>query len=1627
MTRLLTVFDRVGIICPGSAEIWGRDALLNRWIRRAIAEVRSAGVACFRCSRQMEQCEISVDGMHLSNAECNKKAMGEAVLSVYRYLNMTIPPRANFLDDRIDSVDAAGAWTTALNPDCKLKLFIDGESCCLTQNQVHQTAVSSGRTVRPTSAPSEQTDVGNDIVQKPNITVRSLVRDLTEPVTSSESYQYMGFDVTEWMDDREGEIVINFLDATFGHLTEMLKFVDGPACRTYIMARDNFPQWLSWYKSVGCYHVRDISHIDSHPPVDAQLLAPVQSESQHRTKVVGGTCSFCNQPKHLLHECAEFNKIKCWWCRSKEHNFNHCPEYITSYPQYANMILKEREDEETRRKLKARVEYINWYTSQGKCFYCRTDDHTYRDCYDAGKHQIFNDCPVDPDNNKCFICGETDHIMVNCHWICQRSYAKLCVRCGSRAHVTSACDAIKCFMCGKFGHKQNVCPKFSCDLPASWAVFSSSSSSAAVPSVGMTSAAVPSAGKLDCGHAKDDLRHDCQKCMLHYEKLEEQLQNTQVSEDVDMSTEKADPGPDATVLLESKPDVVMLTESAHVDLTVDAASATGVTSGPTSIRNFDARVDQDGVHVQSDGRVTVMQNGDIVRTFASQFDCNQWLDKTLGSADVRWNLFKDTRTIGQIQEQPKAAAAVPAKAMPVTRSVTQPPPPPPVPVGWSPTPPPVPKNIGKGKGKNNVCDRCGSKSHSTDACVARGCFSCGVFGHKQDSCPARKLEWPPISFGSEPASASSVRKTQAIHPTAPVVSNSDKLTCSHTKDALDNSCVICQLYGNMIKETASSVISPEPVVVPHACKDVPMSGEAALPQASEDVLMSAEEAPPNSNENTPMSGESEYKWKPVAHGQWSKVEAVETVPQDISSITETAVYVPEATLDQPIAAVVVGGTALVEQVNCIPCRYCGKHDHDFAECPEQLPKKRRFDEPIVFGASPVDAACIPAVAPSMEVGLLPNIARTVDMPAELKPVIEALQHSASSDANLEESKRARVSETQPISTPPMATLAQVSVQTVAASLSEFAGSSSSSFQPDVMQDQVVAVPSAELGSVAGAAGSVAGSVQSLEFVSDKNFPGSTTVAGHRRITQAPTMTPEEAAPIKEKFAIDRKQCLDNVASIFCNEYDWQHCKFEKNRIARWNMVFEEDGGHLATVSEILRWGSGSIQPPPIQLINLLVSLLQGRVELHDEEFQPVTCRSHGWARIDIVLEIIAKMWPSTPELQLDTLIDCIWHDPARRLELYVSHVAAVPPAGRDADNHLPTHVRTLHGHDKRLGIPVASVFGSWQKFNYEAPKYVYHFTTPSALSDIARANEICPGGLTNDRGVQCVYCSPVHANADLNLPGCARKPQQTSYMVLDFYLMLSDGISAFYAADGTVCVVGPIQSGYVVHVSDLQYGETWFFRNFEITKYGNSVQTVEMRRQSRLLKTFPCIVCGGLNWMGFHVCFHCTRPHFYPYQMPKLDEVNPRWQQAWIIAPSEELLARCKKSLHEARRLKGQVPYAVFNLKPPSQEVLKRRHTNSCGNPCTLASTFDKSQDRWLKSLNKNVTNYPDVMDRIKSSAPFRINLANHLLHLDCYPNPAQYLLSRYCTYALTLARQLDEVEQITPLKAVQLNQFADV
>jgi len=139
-------------------------------------------------------------------------------------------------------------------------------------------------------------------------------------------------------------------------------------------------------------------------------------------------------------------------------------------------------------------------------------------------------------------------------------------------------------------------------------------------------------------------------------------------------------------------------------------------------------------------------------------------------------------------------------------------------------------------------------------------------------------------------------------------------------------------------------------------------------------------------------------------------------------------------------------------------------------------------------------------------------------------------------------------------------------------------------------------------------------------------------------------------------------------------------------------------------------------------------------------------------------------------------------------------------------------------------------------------------------------------------------------------------------------------------------------------------------------------------------------------------------------------------------------LSLISASLFKAQDVKSQVIHACFNVRPPDAATAKKRAENIKGNPITIAQNFDKSQVRKLNSLVRlNACNYVDVTDRINRNAQYRTSLAEYLINIACYYNPAQFALSRHCKLALTLARQLGEIPMADHPQGFDLPEFDDI
>ena len=158
-----------------------------------------------------------------------------------------------------------------------------------------------------------------------------------------------------------------------------------------------------------------------------------------------------------------------------------------------------------------------------------------------------------------------------------------------------------------------------------------------------------------------------------------------------------------------------------------------------------------------------------------------------------------------------------------------------------------------------------------------------------------------------------------------------------------------------------------------------------------------------------------------------------------------------------------------------------------------------------------------------------------------------------------------------------------------------------------------------------------------------------------------------------------------------------------------------------------------------------------------------------------------------------------------------------------------------------------------------------------------------------------------------------------------------------------------------------------------------------------------------------------------------MSEINPDWQNVRILEPRLEKVQKWKVALFTARDVKSQLLYAVFNVKPPSAEVLAKRKEKTMGKPITIAQNYDKSQVRKLKSLIKyGVVQFKTVEERIETSHQYRSVLANYIINANSFYNPAQYLLSKYCLLALQVSRRLGEKPYPVMLPPYVPNEFED-
>ena len=947
--------------------------------------------------------------------------------------------------------------------------------------------------------------------------------------------------------------------------------------------------------------------------------------------------------------------------------------------------------------------------------------------------------------------------------------------------------------------------------------------------------------------------------------------------------------------------------------------------------------------------------------------------------------------------------------------------------------------------RESTCSKCGRKGHTQEYCKDRGCFLCKGFGHKMRDCPSRNLkslgdQLDEIGWGAESSSSAAVAPVAQGDITEPQATSTD-VPMEPSKDA----------------------VAEEEEDVGHTKHS---SGESEQITYTAPVHVSQPSVPEESTIET-------------------NLPSSEIVPESTSGQLILSFGESRATVDASVENV----CEVLGRLHSVPCRMCGETGHYHRNCPQFL-KRRRLGEsnPINPLGRASSLGKLPSSGSVVSINR-PEISEGIKRAADDQSVEYTTTDAIADRPTTPEIKRSKIEEHAFPPAPPSVHVSvdmsllppvpqtsesaptvshgdtavssaghrDVNIGTVSAAASgvittprtqlpwSAATVVSSTGQTERVAQPATAVSSAGHGEQTGSSGS--GVRETIRLATAIDLPGGPTYAPP--MIQDEHLTPEEAAPIKLKFEQDTHKCIAHVASAYQNEHKWEVCRMELDRVERWRRIFHEHEGHLAIRDELQELVRDADVQPPRQIIEMIVSALRGGMNDPSEESIKLYLNHYGWARLDHMLEFMKHVYPM--DINLNRIFCTVLHDPQRRLEIWMSDTAgsgdtAVSSAGHHGDTavssaghprSLPTHVRASYGHRPSTGIRAKDLFGKWQTFDptsandsYGGPEYIFHYTTPNAMTGIATARELIPGGNRAEKPTLFVYCCPVGPTSGYTVPGCHRNKNQSICIVLDFKLMLKDGIRAFYAGDGTVCVEGPIQDGYFVHVYSLQYGETWFFRSFHVNfdHRRSECWNLESRRRMRHLNTECCFICGGTNFVGFHICFHCTRPFFYPDHLPEWDQYAVNWRDMYIVQLTNFEYELHKQLLFEARMVKSQIVYAVFNVKPPPQDVLDKRSSHTKGKPSTIASTFDKSQDRKLRSLVKQgVAQHPDVMDRITRHAPYRTTLANYLINVDCYYNPAQYLLSKYCKAALKLARELGEMPEATPPPPIRLPEFPDL
>jgi len=348
--------------------------------------------------------------------------------------------------------------------------------------------------------------------------------------------------------------------------------------------------------------------------------------------------------------------------------------------------------------------------------------------------------------------------------------------------------------------------------------------------------------------------------------------------------------------------------------------------------------------------------------------------------------------------------------------------------------------------------------------------------------------------------------------------------------------------------------------------------------------------------------------------------------------------------------------------------------------------------------------------------------------------------------------------------------------------------------------------------------------------------------------------------LREQYQKLCNETWNEANSIYTDEGDWSLKQIERNRRrANREGMFLDHEGHIASEADLREFSSPAGARASPSMYKALLGLLRDKdtglsgIITHDD----LEMSEEGWVSIKDLVEIIEDEIPAC-RMTKERLVSLVRADAGRRMQLWFSHT------GRSYFMRDLTHIRATCGHSEKCKIDPVKLFGRRQQFNLDnCPSFVYYYTDVHGMMSIWHDRGVGPQhSKFGARSSKFIMCSPVRYDNDACPDACtAHKESFEIQVMLDFRMMIKDGITAYYTADGHVAIKAEcLGAAYIAQINSVANGAFWYLRNFEPNDryYTGKTEVVPSDSSNhRCVAEEPCYVCNTRMWRGAVTCFQC--------------------------------------------------------------------------------------------------------------------------------------------------------------------------